>query len=141
MRNQVIICALVGVALAMISAAWFFFDTALAPLFFNARIERLHETGLPSITVKNGITVYCRMKADDFEFPLPPGAQAVHPVLISGCFDSVDGSVEAQFGSSARMTSDEYERWLQGKVQAGGWITAEYTNGGLLIYFHYFGDR
>ena len=141
MRTWVIVSATVCVAVVLLGAAWSFFDTFLAPLFFNARVERLHESGLPNIEVKNGRTVHCRMKADDFEFPLPPGAQAVHPMLTSGGFDTVDGSVEAQFGTGAWMSPDEYERWLNGKVQVGGWITAETISGGLLIKFHYFGDK
>lgn len=141
MKNRVIICVSIVVALAILSAAWNFFDTELAPLFFNARVERLHEIGLPRIMVRNGDTIYCRMKADDFEFPLPPGAQAVHAILTSGGFDTVDGSIEARFGKGGRMTPEDYEQFLQGKVPVGGWVTAGYTNDGLLINFHYFGDR
>jgi hypothetical protein len=53
----------------------------------------------------------------------------------------VDGNVQVQFGKGGRMTPEEYEQFLQGKVQVGGWITAESTNSGLWIKFHYFGDR
>ena len=80
------------------------------------------------------------MKADDFRFPLPPGSHAVHPV-ISGGFDTVDGSVEARFEGTNLVTAGEYESSLSGRVQVGGQITARTIPGGLLINFHYFGDR
>ncbi len=56
-------------------------------------------------------------------------------------FDTVDGSVEARFESTNQGTASEYENWLSGKVPVGGQVTAEAISGGLLIKFHYFGDR
>jgi hypothetical protein len=128
-------CAAVAVAVVA-----FFANAYIAPLFFNSRLERRHETGLPKIVVEKGTTIYCRMKADDFRFPLPPGSRGTN-AIVSGGFDTVDGTVEARFDGSNQMTAGEYESWLLGKVQIGGQITAQPTSGGLLIKFHYFGDR
>jgi len=111
-----------------------------SPLFLNSRIERIGEKGLPKLRIEDGGYVYCRMKADDFRFPLPPGSRAVNPV-ISGGFDTVDGSLEARFDGTNRVTASEYENSLSGKVQMGGQITAQPIAGGLLIKFRYFGDR
>jgi len=80
------------------------------------------------------------MKADDFRFPLPPGCHVENP-MISGGFDTVDGSVEARFESTSHMTASEYKDFLSGKVQVGGQISARTIPGGMLIKFHYFGDR
>ena len=128
------ICAVV------IATAFWFADNYVAPLFLNSRIERIHEGNLPRITIESGNTAYCRMKADDFRFSLPRGSHAEHPV-ISGGFDAVDGSVEARFEGTNLVTASEYESFLSGSVQVGGQVTARTTPGGLLIKFHYFGDR
>ncbi len=111
------------------------------PLFFNSRVERMGEKNLPKILVEKGRIVYCRMRADDFRFPLPPRSRALNPVITSGGFETVDGSVEARFEGTNEVTAREYEGWLSGKVQAGGHVTAETVPGGLLIKFHYFGDK
>jgi hypothetical protein len=118
---------------------WFADDT-LAPLFLNSRVERLGEKNLPRIVVEPGGIVYCRLKADDFRFPLPPGSRATN-LVVSGGFDTVDGSVEARFESANGMTPGEYHISLLGKVQEGGEVTSKSIAGGLLIKFHYFGDR
>src|SRR5436309_6496179 len=112
----------------------------LSPLFLNSKIERIHEKNLPTIRIEKGGTVYCRMRADDFRFPLPPGSRAVNPVVTGG-FDTVDGSVEARFESMNHVTATDYRSWLSGKIQVGGQVTAHTVPGGLLIKFHYFGDR
>jgi hypothetical protein len=114
---------------------------ALSPLFLNSKIERIHEKNLPKILVEKGGIIYCRMKADDFRFPLPPGSRAANPVIASGGFDTVDGTVEARFDGTNRPTAAEYKGWLSGKVQVGGEIHVQTTPEGLLIKFHYFGDR
>jgi hypothetical protein len=125
-------------AAMFLGAAWVV--VKLSPLFLNSRIERIGEKNLPKILVERGGIVYCRMKADDFRFLLPPGTRAVNPVVTGG-FDTVNGSVEARFDSTNRVTASEYENSLSGKVQIGGQITAHAIPGGLLIKFHYFGDR
>jgi len=81
------------------------------------------------------------MKADDFRFPLPPGSRAVPPIIISGGFDTVDGTVVAWFDNSNHVTPGEYENWLSSRLQVGGYVTAESASGGLSIKFHYFGDK
>ena len=128
------------VFLVIAGAVIWFLDDTIAPLFLNSRIERLHETNLPRLQIEGGRTVYCRMKADDFRFPLPPGCHVENPV-ISGGFDTVDGSVEARFESTNHMTASEYKEHLSGNVQTGGQISARTIPGGMLIKFHYFGDR
>ena len=127
------------VAAALIAGALWFTNSFVAPLFLNSRIERIGEKNLPKIFVR-GSTIYCRMKADDFRFPLPSGTQAVK-MVVSGGFDTVDGSVEARFDSTNAITAGEYQESLAGKVQVGGQVTAQTVPGGLLIKFHYFGDR
>ena len=134
----IVLAASFGFALVSILVWWA--DQSIAPLFLNSRLERLGEKGLPKIRVERGGTVYCRMKADDFRFPLPPGSRGVKPVVTGG-FDTVDGAVEARFDGTNRVSAREYESFLSGKVQIGGQITAQGMPGGLLIKFHYFGDR
>ena len=111
----------------------------LSPLFLNSRIERIGERHLPQILIQRGNLVYCRMKADDFSFPLPSGSRAKNPILTSGGFDTVEGTVEACFESTNHVTAHEYLKSL--KLQAGGQVTAGTIPGGLLIRFNYFGDK
>lgn len=134
-----IIAAAVILGVALILLALRPANEFIAPLVFNSRIERLHESNLPKILIEES-TIYCRMKADDFRFPLPPGSRATNAVVTGG-FDTVDGSVEARFDGNNRVTASEYETSLSGRVQVGGQITAQSIPEGLLIKFHYFGDR
>jgi len=131
------VAILVGVALILGAFRWA--NEFIAPLVFNSRVERLHENNLPKVVVE-GSTIYCRMKADDFRFSLPRGSHATNAVVTGG-FDTVDGSVEARFDGTNRITAGEYETSLSGRVQVGGQITAQTVPGGLVIKFHYFGDR
>jgi hypothetical protein len=133
-----VIAILIGFALIFAAILWA--NNHVAPHFLDSRIERLGEKGLPKIKVERGGTIYCRMKADDFRFPLLPGSRAVNP-LITGGFDTVDGTVEARLDGTNRLTASQYENFLSGKVQVGGRITAQEIPEGLLIKFHYFGDR
>ncbi|MGD0412857.1 MAG: hypothetical protein ABSC18_14280 [Verrucomicrobiota bacterium] len=140
-KVAILFFCVVWAVLAICSAlAYRFVDDFIAPLFLNSRIERLNETGLPKAFAEKG-GIYCRMKADDFHLPLPPGSRAMPPMITSGCFDCVDGSVEARFERSHQVTPGEYESWLSSRLQVGGYVTAESVPGGLLIKFHYFGDR
>jgi hypothetical protein len=110
-------------------------------MVLDSRLERLGETGLPRASVKNGV-IHCRMKADDFRFPLPQGTHVVLPIKITGGFDTVDGSVEARFDDSAvHITPYEYEVWLSKKLQEGASVKTRTVPDGLLIEFHYFGDK
>jgi hypothetical protein len=115
-------------------------DDFIAPLIFNSRVERLHETGLPKAVLENGY-VYCRMKADDFRLPLPTGFRAMPPVVTAGGYDWVDGSVEVRFDRSSGGGAGEYARWLPNRLQVGGSATVEQIPDGMVIKFHYFGDR
>jgi len=133
--------AILVCAALMAGLIWTVFDSFFAPMFFDSRIERLNETGLPKASVEKGSQIYCRMKADDFRFPLPPGSHAVSAIITEGGFDWADGTVEARFESSNQVAPSEYENWLSGRVQIGGYITAASVPGGLTIKFHYFGDK
>src|SRR5213592_2902315 len=82
-----------------------------SPLFLNSKIERVGEKNLPIMAVEKGGIIYCRMKADDFRFPLPPGAEAVNPVITKGGFDTVNGTVEAHLARTNQFTASEYEAW------------------------------
>jgi hypothetical protein len=118
------------------------FNHVIAPLIWNSRIERIHETGLPKATVEKEGVIYCRMKADDFSFPIPPGTTVAGPIIISGIFDSVDGPLEVSYGATNQgMTADAYKSWVSKQVEEGGYIEAESISNGLKIHFHYFGDR
>src|SRR6266566_9628041 len=101
-----LVCVALIAALAVIK---------FSPLFLNSKIERISEKSLPSIRIEKPGTVYCRMKADDFRFPLPPGSRATNAVVTGG-FDTVDGSVEARFEGTNEVTASEYQNWLSGKV-------------------------
>ena len=128
------------VGLLLIAAVVRFANDSIAPLFLNSRVERLGEKDLPKILIQ-GSTIYCRMKADDFRFPLPPGSRGTNAIVTGGIFDTIDGTVEAQFDGTNMVTVSQYEAFLTGKVQMGGRVTAETMLKGLLIKFHYFGDR
>ena len=125
---------------AMLAVAILFANSFIAPLMFHSRIERLGETNLPSIRVESGGIIYCRMKADDFSFPLPPASHATN-LAVTGSFNTVDGTVEARFDGTNQLTADQYKDSLVGRLSPGGYITADHIPGGLLIKFHYFGDK
>ncbi len=127
-------------AVALTIGVYRFGNESIAPLFLNSRLDRLGEKDLPKILVEKGDIIYCRMKADDFRFPLPPGTHMANPVL-SGGFDTVDGTIEALIDGPTRIRSDEYETSLSNQLQAGARVSARPISGGLLIEFHYFGDR
>ena len=81
------------------------------------------------------------MKADDFRFSLPPGTYGTNPVITSGGFDSIYGTVEARYDGPHQITSKEYEAWVTWNSQAGGSVSAQFISNGLLIKFEYFGDK
>ena len=125
---------------AMLVVAILFADSFIAPLVLHSRIERLGETNLPSLRIEAGGIIYCRMKADDFSFPLPPASHATN-LSVTGSFDTADGSVEVRFDGTNQLTADQYKDNLVGRLSPGTRITADHIPGGLLIKFHYFGDR
>lgn len=131
---------LLAVVCVLVIAGVLWLNSHVAPLCFDSRIERLWEKNLPKIMVERGGVVSCRMKADDFRFPLPPGTRATN-LVVTGGFDTVDGSVEARFDSTNQVTAHEYETSLSGKIQNGGQVKAQSIPGGLLISFRYFGDK
>ena len=113
----------------------------LSPRILNSKIDRLFESGLPKAVVEKDGRIYCRMKADDFRFPLPPGSHALPPNIISGGFDWVDGSVEIRFDGTNQMAPNDYDAWLSKKVPVGASVTSKKVLGGLDVKFHYFGDK
>ena len=113
--------------------------------FRDALPGRQSEANLPQISVEERRVIYCRMRADDFRFPLPPNSSAHDPTLTGGGFDTVEGSVVARFHGRP-MTGYEYEAWISDRLQPGGSVSAETlansrTPADLLIRFSYFGDR
>ena len=126
--------------IAFIAACLWLLDIYLAPTFFDSRIERLGETNLPIVSI-SGRTIYCRMKAGDFRFSLPPGTYGTNPVITSGGFDSIHGTVEARYEGSHQLTSKEYEDWVTRNSQVGGSVSAAFISNGLLVKFDYFGDK
>jgi len=125
---------------AMLAVAILFANSFIAPLMFHSRLERLGETNLPSIRVESGGIIYCRMKADDFSFPLPPASHATN-LAVTGGFDTVDGSVAALFDGTNQLTADQYQDSLIGRLSPDARITAGHIPGGLLIKFHYMGGK
>jgi hypothetical protein len=123
-----------------VAATCCFFDKYIAPLLFNSRVERIHETGLPKATIENR-GIYFRMKADDFFLPLPLGTRANTPVIEAGGFDWVNGTVEVRFDSSSAVSPSGYQDWVSGKLPAGGRVVTERASGGLVVRFQYFGDQ
>jgi hypothetical protein len=114
---------------------------SFSTIILLSKVERLGEKDLPKVFVENGSTVYCRMKADDFRFSLPPGSRPLTTNIASGGFDWVDGSVEVQIQNSSTMNPIDYQSWISSRLQVGGWITTEVIPEGLLVKFHYFGDK
>jgi hypothetical protein len=131
-------CCLIGVV--CIALVFIFVDDYIAPMILDSRIERLHETGLQKASLENGC-VYCRMKADDFRLPLPPGFRAMPPVITDGGFDWADGSIELRFDSSNRVGTGDFSGWQPNRLQVGASVIVDAMPGGMLIKFHYFGDR
>ncbi|MGJ8635117.1 MAG: hypothetical protein ACSHX7_14470, partial [Luteolibacter sp.] len=119
------------------------FVAANSTLFFGTRLDRALEDGLPRVLIEDAQVVYCRMKADDFRFELPNGGVAADPLISSGGFDTVKGSVEISFPQGDGISADEYESWMQGRLQVGGWISArdDVSTGNLIVDFSYFGDK
>ncbi|HEV7403524.1 MAG TPA: hypothetical protein VGO11_11375 [Chthoniobacteraceae bacterium] len=102
---------------------------------------REHEDGLPKVTIENGSVVYCRMRADDFRFPLPRGSRARPPVLESGSFDQVKGRIEVELNDANERVAMLYTESMRKSVPRGGYVFASPIPGGLQISFQYFGDR
>lgn len=133
---------LVGVLCTIVGAAVFWLLLQfLSTRLLDSRIDRLHETGLPKICVVSGTEIYCRMKADDFRFPLPPNSHTTKSAVTSGGFDWVDGIVNVAFDTSNHMTAAGYYQWLSNKLPMGASVTVQALPSGLAIKFHYFGDK
>jgi hypothetical protein len=129
------------ICVALVAAGIWFVDDTIAPLFLNSRIERIAEAGLPKAFEEAGGIIHCRMKADDFRFPIPPHSRVVNPIVVSGGFDTVHGSVRVEVEKPFEVSAYAYENSLAGKIQEGGRITTELIPDGLLIKFDYFGDK
>ena len=95
----------------------------------SASVERLSEKNLPKILIQGG-TVYCRMKADDFRFPLPPGSRVISSVVTGG-FDTVNGNVSVDFPVTVQ---GRITRELSVNLGSGGaTVRAMTTNGGVRL--------
>jgi hypothetical protein len=121
MKVAVIVGAiLVGVALVVLVIR--IADDTLAPLFLNSRIERLGEKNLPKIQLEKGCTIYCRMSACDFRFPLPKGARIARADTVSGGFDTIKGAVYVTNEDGTAVDLQAYSGLLRKqnfKVQPG----------------------
>jgi len=124
-----VLCGVVSAALV-----WSVFDDYIAPLFFDSRIERIHETGLPSATIERG-GVYFRMRADDFFLPLPKGARVKQPIKFSGGYDTVDGDMEVSFDKSNGTAPHGHEGLVSGSIGVGGYVKNEWVPGGLVVVY------
>jgi hypothetical protein len=117
---------------------WHLVNASIAPLLFNARIERINEPTLPRIIIEQGPVVYCRMRADGFRLPLPGGAVLREVRLTNGRFDSAEGWVE--MGVKDERTVAEFERSLLA-LPPGATVGLEGSGSRLWVSFRYFGDR
>jgi hypothetical protein len=138
-RSQTI--KLIAIVTVCIAIAWVVISNF--PHFADSKSDRLSEDNLPRIEIENGRTVYCRMKADDFRFPLPEGATGIDPQLSSGGFDTVKGSVRVRFTKQPGMSAERYQEWLRQRLQTGGIAHVDYdvSSSDLIVNFSYFGDK
>ena len=137
-KKSVVILAVLAV-ISMVGC----FIAVNSTLFLNSKLDRLSENDLPKVFVESDGVVCCRMKADDFRFTLPLGAVAMSPQLLSGGFDTVEGTVEAHFQDGVTISSEEYQKLVRKELQAGGWIIVKSipSSQALLLSFSYFGDK
>ena len=138
-RSQTIrLAAIIAICIAVAGVAVVNF-----PLFADSKFGRMSEHNLPRIEIENDSTVYCRMKADDFRFPLPEGATGVDPKLSSGGFDTVEGSVRVRFTGQLGMSAGGYQEWLRERLQTGGvaHVVDDVSSSDLIVNFSYFGDK
>lgn len=91
-----------GLGMALVFMVVRFTNHTVAPLFLNSRLERRGEKDLPRLVIERGDTVYCRMKGDDFRFPLPAGSRATN-LMVTGGFDTADGSVAPRMRPTPRL--------------------------------------
>src|SRR4051812_39883834 len=117
------------VCILLMTAGLFWVAELLSVILFHSRIERLGEND-PKIALERSGTIYCRMKADDFRFPLPSGSQVLAMEVTTGGFDWAEGSVQLRFENSNHITPASYDKWLSKELQAGAKITTESVSEG-----------
>lgn len=76
--------------------------------------SRIHEK-LPALFVENGNTVYCRMKACDFRFPLPDDVSIIGTNITDGGFDTIHGAIYIVGTNGGPVNLREYADFLQKK--------------------------
>jgi hypothetical protein len=70
---------------------------------------------LPTVSVENGNTVYCRMCLCDFRFPLPDGAHVVRTKIDDGGGDTIDGSIYVVGPTGGPVNMRAYAEQLEKK--------------------------
>ncbi len=70
---------------------------------------------LPTITVENGDTIYCRMRYCDFRFPLPDAAKIVRTGPVTGGADTIDGAIYLVGSNGGPVKMRAYAELLQKK--------------------------
>jgi len=104
------------------------------------QLSRRHEK-LPDVSIENGNTVYCRMRACDFRFPLPSGSQFIKTESVEGGFDTINGVIYVTTTNGTPVNLAAYEAQLKKyRLAEGGWVSPDWTNGLTKIRFSYFGD-
>ena len=76
--------------------------------------SRMHEK-LPTMTVENNDTLYCRMQYCDFRFPLPAGARIVRTDPLTGGADTINGAVYLAGPDGGPVNMRAYADLLQKK--------------------------
>ena len=104
------------------------------------QLSRRHEK-LPAVSIENGDTVYCRMRACDFRFPLPRGSQFIKTELVERGFDTINGFIYVKMTNGTAVNLAAYEAQLNKyHLAEGGWVSPDQTNNLTQIRFSYFGD-
>ena len=70
---------------------------------------------LPSISVENGDTLYCRMRYCDFRFPLPDKTHIVRTNPITGGADTINGDIYVIDPDGGPVDMRAYAELLQRK--------------------------
>jgi hypothetical protein len=109
-RRNLLVGAVLSVTAVVSYFAWPFFDWLVLVQIRAAM--RAHES-LPSVTIKPGQTVYCRMQECDYRFPLPDGVNVAAIDLVQGGADSIKGAIYVTTSNGGPMDWQAYAEVLR----------------------------
>jgi len=120
--------------------------------------SRADERALPTATVENGQTIYCRMRLCDFRFPIPSDTRVDHFDHVKGGMDTIDGEVLVTSNQNSSIDMQRYAAQLKQQgfnvsiceecpslsagstAPLGGSISVDDFGETITIRFGYFGD-